>query len=1037
MAVSVTKERAPAASVHLREPFARGPKAELDVPGAVVLASAAPPSEGLSRDGLRTEVAGEGDSSDGLAAEIAGEDVDVSSGPVPDVRDVPAAKRDPARVCVAAVGPASLVELLGASGGASGGASTAAFAIQHFPRPSSAAQHLRACHVLPDVIVIDADQPGAVLLAEELLGESPTDEIPLVVLGRFSAPEHAARFVALGAARCFAKPVSAAELHRACRELSPDALRGAAMPLGAMTIDVLSDRLANELAMGLSGAVEHGVRHERVELGEGSELLTLVWDAVARVRELITAQTNGAVRFRRDVRAEALAVGTAVTRTSEREEQDRLAGRGEVRSVAHGALAGVTALVAVEDLATNWFLAGVLRDAGATVFDAFSGADALDRAVRHVPDVVIADVLLAELDGGSLARALADDVILRDTPVLLVADGSERLRRVRELGVARDGVLLKDASGKTVLRRVLELLRPRQGLLARLATSASVQGRLGDLLPLTMLRVVRRARVDARVFFHTGEQVFEIDLCAGAPVRACRTAPDGTVARGVSALAELMGARDGRFRVERPTGTVCFELTGSLEELLAEPVARARAAHSLTTGSSLMRAETVVLDAPLLRPLLAVTPEPERSVLAALLNGASPRQLVESARFAADAVACVLADAARREAIVAVYDVTGDECLTATTARELLRIRGDVVQPAPVRAPIVPGPRADSPRREDIVASPIPASNPSEPAGISAPPAVAPAIVVPSKHFIVPPSDLVAELDASPIQDLETLARPTVTPILASRRTELARAARQHELPLDAGLDALLAEAPDAQVPELKGPGLSRAVRRPAPLRVPLPAASDACSSAPLATVEHEPMPRFAMPSSYAARPTAAAPPARPSAWSRFAGPAFFAIAGIALALGARSGRFQRSQDGEPAPVVAVAAPLSPAPAPAEPAGDPLLDAAHLAPAAETSDGAAVEASSDDVPGEAALSAKELVAAGAGKGVIEIVAGRKDEIFVDGKSLGFGPSKRIAVTADGQRHEVRVKLRGEDRVRYVVAKEGVRIRVRVAPPWSN
>jgi len=32
---------------------------------------------------------------------------------------------------------------------------------------------------------------------------------------------------------------------------------------------------------------------------------------------------------------------------------------------------------------------------------------------------------------------------------------------------------------------------------------------------------------------------------------------------------------------------------------------------------------------------------------------------------------------------------------------------------------------------------------------------------------------------------------------------------------------------------------------------------------------------------------------------------------------------------------------------------------------------------------------------------------------------------------------VRVKLRGEERVRFVSVKEGKLIRVRVAPPWSR
>src|SRR6185503_13381722 len=35
----------------------------------------------------------------------------------------------------------------------------------------------------------------------------------------------------------------------------------------------------------------------RIELGEGSEVLAALWGAVARIRDLVTIQSSGAVRF--------------------------------------------------------------------------------------------------------------------------------------------------------------------------------------------------------------------------------------------------------------------------------------------------------------------------------------------------------------------------------------------------------------------------------------------------------------------------------------------------------------------------------------------------------------------------------------------------------------------------------------------------------------------------------------------------------------------------------------------------------------------
>jgi hypothetical protein len=72
-----------------------------------------------------------------------------------------------------------------------------------------------------------------------------------------------------------------------------------------------------------------------------------------------------------------------------------------------------------------------------------------------------------------------------------------------------------------------------------------------------------------------------------------------------------------------------------------------------------------------------------------------------------------------------------------------------------------------------------------------------------------------------------------------------------------------------------------------------------------------------------------------------------------------------------------------------------------------------------------------------GQGLLEVVAGRNDEIVVDGKEVGHGPTVKLTVEASDEPHEVRVKLRGEERVRYVVVKEATRVRLRVAPPWSQ
>src|SRR5690606_9552858 len=128
---------------------------------------------------------------------------------------------------------------------------------------------------------------------------------------------------------------------------------------------------------------------------------------------------------------------------------------GEVREGGTGRLDGCRILVVEDDLSVNWFLAGVLQEAGADVLSARNGREALEIAFRQPPDMVLTDVVMPELDGLSLRRALACDVRLRSIPVIMLSWKEDLLQRMRELGVEADGYLRKQASDREIVQRVL------------------------------------------------------------------------------------------------------------------------------------------------------------------------------------------------------------------------------------------------------------------------------------------------------------------------------------------------------------------------------------------------------------------------------------------------------------------------------------------------------------------------------------------------------------------------------------------------------
>src|SRR5262249_32399001 len=165
----------------------------------------------------------------------------------------------------------------------------------------------------------------------------------------------------------------------------------------------------------------------------------------------------------------------------------------------------------------SWFLAGVLRGAGAIVHEAHDGARALEIAFRVTPDLVVTDVLMPLLDGFALCRSLRRDLVLRDVPVILLSWKEDLLQRVRELGAEADGYLRKQASAAAIVQRAREVMRSRHRVAERLAAGGEVRGRLDGLTTRTLLGLACASRPDAAVSVRDSAFLYEIEIRGGRP----------------------------------------------------------------------------------------------------------------------------------------------------------------------------------------------------------------------------------------------------------------------------------------------------------------------------------------------------------------------------------------------------------------------------------------------------------------------------------------------------------------------------------------
>ncbi|MFA6434918.1 MAG: response regulator [Elusimicrobiales bacterium] len=116
-------------------------------------------------------------------------------------------------------------------------------------------------------------------------------------------------------------------------------------------------------------------------------------------------------------------------------------------------------LVVEDDHNLKTLIEAVMNNAGYAVELAANGLEALEKAGRTPPDIIVSDVMMPEMDGFMLCRKLKKDGLLRKVPVILytsTAVTNEEEKLALELGAVR--FVSKPAGVKALLAAVQEEL---------------------------------------------------------------------------------------------------------------------------------------------------------------------------------------------------------------------------------------------------------------------------------------------------------------------------------------------------------------------------------------------------------------------------------------------------------------------------------------------------------------------------------------------------------------------------------------------------
>jgi len=122
-------------------------------------------------------------------------------------------------------------------------------------------------------------------------------------------------------------------------------------------------------------------------------------------------------------------------------------------------VAGARVLVVDDDEGATALLKRLLVREGYVVDTASGGASALAAIATNLPDVILLDVIMPDVNGFALCRRLKNQAATRLTPVIMVTSLSDREPRIEGADVGADDYLTKPVDAGELLARVRSLVR--------------------------------------------------------------------------------------------------------------------------------------------------------------------------------------------------------------------------------------------------------------------------------------------------------------------------------------------------------------------------------------------------------------------------------------------------------------------------------------------------------------------------------------------------------------------------------------------------
>jgi twitching motility two-component system response regulator PilH len=117
-----------------------------------------------------------------------------------------------------------------------------------------------------------------------------------------------------------------------------------------------------------------------------------------------------------------------------------------------------TILVIDDSMIDFLYVKAILAHGGYRVVHAPSGKDGIEEAKRNLPDCILMDVVMPEMNGFQATRALSREVTTADIPVLMLSSKSQETDRVWAQRQGAKDYLVKPADPRKLLEKLKLLL---------------------------------------------------------------------------------------------------------------------------------------------------------------------------------------------------------------------------------------------------------------------------------------------------------------------------------------------------------------------------------------------------------------------------------------------------------------------------------------------------------------------------------------------------------------------------------------------------